>query len=81
MKSVISSLLLLASVAIAAPVETAQTEAQSPESVQSAAWGTPQCQTAALYDLCTAKNAGAYCDAMGFHNSLPASCKGMCYCE
>ncbi|KAK0629704.1 hypothetical protein B0T17DRAFT_194987 [Bombardia bombarda] len=45
------------------------------------AWGTPQCKSKALYDLCTSNNAGAYCDAQGFHCNFMASCRGVCFCE
>ncbi|KAK3307353.1 uncharacterized protein B0T15DRAFT_510636 [Chaetomium strumarium] len=44
-------------------------------------WGSPQCKSRQLYDLCTADNAGAYCDGTGFHNNFMASCKGVCWCE
>ncbi|KAL2022893.1 hypothetical protein VTK56DRAFT_4424 [Thermocarpiscus australiensis] len=45
-------------------------------------YGTPHCKVPPLYDLCTADNADAYCDATGFHNNFMASCKPpVCWCE
>lgn len=44
-------------------------------------YGAPKCKSKALYDLCTAANAEAYCDATGFHCNFMASCKDVCWCE
>ncbi|EGS21768.1 uncharacterized protein CTHT_0036350 [Thermochaetoides thermophila DSM 1495] len=57
------------------------TAGKTPSAV-AANWGQPQCKTQALYDLCTASNAEAYCDSVGFHNNFMASCKPPnCWCE
>ncbi|AEO66413.1 uncharacterized protein THITE_2114499 [Thermothielavioides terrestris NRRL 8126] len=78
--------LLFLSQTLAAPVADSETDnttngGQKPGTLSTAAnWGSPQCKSAALYDLCTAANAGAYCDATGFHNNFMDSCHGVCWC-
>ncbi|KAK4240515.1 hypothetical protein C8A03DRAFT_13171, partial [Achaetomium macrosporum] len=87
--------LLLVSQTFAAPMveprDTTDTAAASDSDSASAGksaaastavnYGSPRCKSAALYDLCTANNADAYCDGTGFHCNFMASCKRVCWCE
>jgi len=73
----------LASSALAAPVEaqTNEPSAADPDAAASASYGIPNCKTKAFYDLCTAKNAEAYCDITGFHCNFHKQCAEVCFCE
>jgi hypothetical protein len=82
------ALLFVSQTAVAAPTTDADSDSDAasagkqPTAAGTAVvWGSPQCKSPQLYDLCTADNAEAYCDGTGFHNNFMASCKGVCWCE
>ncbi|KAL2138625.1 hypothetical protein VTI28DRAFT_6488 [Corynascus sepedonium] len=68
---------------LAVPVESTSTtkgDKSSQGFAAAARYGTPQCNSAMMNDLCISDNAGAYCDGTGFHNNFPKSCDGACFC-
>jgi hypothetical protein len=67
---------------LAAPVESTNDAANksSPKATTAANYGTPQCKSAMMNDLCISDNARAYCDVTGFHNDFMKSCEGNCFC-
>jgi hypothetical protein len=74
---------LLLTPTLAAPVESTNDTAGkgSPKATTAANYGTPQCKSAMMTDLCiAANNAKAYCDVTGFHNNFMNSCEGNCFC-
>jgi hypothetical protein len=73
---------LLLTPTLAAPVESTNDTAGkgSPKATTAANYGTPQCKSAMMNDLCLAQNAEAYCDVTGFHNNFMKSCQGACFC-
>ncbi|KAH6632286.1 hypothetical protein F5144DRAFT_621112 [Chaetomium tenue] len=73
---------LLLTPTLAAPVESANNSAgkSSSQANTAANYGTPQCKSAMMTDLCISDNARAYCDVTGFHNDFMKSCEGNCFC-
>jgi len=74
---------LLLTPTLAAPVESTNNNSAgkgSPKATTAANYGTPQCKSAMMNDLCLAQNADAYCDVTGFHNNFMKSCQGNCFC-
>ncbi|KAL2261745.1 hypothetical protein VTK26DRAFT_3452 [Humicola hyalothermophila] len=61
--------------------DSAGRKGKPPSMAVAADYGAPRCKSKALFDLCTASNADAYCDAQGFHCNFMASCKEVCWCE
>ncbi|KAK4188301.1 hypothetical protein QBC35DRAFT_208640 [Podospora australis] len=61
--------------------DTTTTGGKTPNAQTAANYGSPKCRSAGLYDLCTSGNAGAYCDATGFHCNFMAQCAKNCWCE
>lgn len=66
----------------AAPVESGgnSTKGKGPHAATASRYGTPQCNSAMMNDLCISGNSNAYCDATGFHNDFMKSCAGNCFC-
>ncbi|KAL2170458.1 hypothetical protein VTG60DRAFT_4838 [Thermothelomyces hinnuleus] len=67
---------------LAAPVESNDSSAKgkAPQAAAASKYGTPQCKSAMMNDLCISNNANAYCDVTGFHNDFMKSCAGNCFC-
>jgi len=72
---------LLLTPTLAAPVESTNNAGKTdPKATTAANYGTPQCKSAMMNDLCISDNARAYCDMNGFHNDFMKSCEGNCFC-
>jgi len=73
---------LLLTPTLAAPVESTNQSASktNPKAATAANYGTPQCNSQMMNDLCLSDNAHAYCDVTGFHNDFMKSCQRNCYC-